>query len=250
MAVTAVSNVLGTINPIAEIIRRAHDAGAVVLVDGAQSVPHQKIDVQALDCDFLAFSGHKMLGPSGVGVLYGKRELLEAMPPFFGGGEHDQRSDAGRVSAPAICRRSSRPARRRSCRPSAWGRRSIISTRVGLEAIARHERRLTQRAHEVLAAVGGVRILGPAPRAQGRHRQFRVRSGRPHAHDVAQVLDRHGVAIRAGHHCTMPLHKRYGVAATARASFYFYNTLAEVEKLGEALEQFKGFFRPRKRVAR
>jgi cysteine desulfurase/selenocysteine lyase len=242
VSITAVSNVLGTVNPIAEIIRRVHDAGALALVDGAQSVPHMRIDVQALDVDFLAFSGHKMLGPSGIGVLYGKRDLLQAMPPFLGGGgmikevtlEGFQplflpgKFEAGTPPiVPAV----------------ALGAAIDYLNAVGLEAIEAHERRLTERAHEVLAAVGGIRILGPAPQYKTGIVSFVFESGRPHAHDVAQVLDRHGVAVRAGHHCTMPLHKRFGVTATARASFYLYNTLAEVDKLGEALEQVKRVFR-------
>ena len=242
VSVTAVSNVLGTINPIAEIIGRAHDVGAIVLVDGAQSVPHMKIDVQALDVDFLAFSGHKMLGPSGVGVLYGKRELLEAMPPFLGGG--------GMIKEVTLegFRPLFLPGKFEAGTPPivpavALGAAIDYLNAVGLEAIEEHEHRLTRRAHEVLEAVGGIRIIGPAPEHKSGIVSFVFDSGRPHAHDVAQVLDRYGVAIRAGHHCTMPLHKRFGVAATARASFYFYNTLAEVDKLGEALEQVKHVFR-------
>ncbi|MGO8688512.1 MAG: aminotransferase class V-fold PLP-dependent enzyme [Thermoguttaceae bacterium] len=239
VAITAVSNVLGTINPVAEIIRRAHQAGAVVLVDGAQSVPHQKTDVQALDADFLAFSGHKMLGPSGVGVLYGKRELLEAMPPFLGGGGMIRRVLPDRFEPGDL------PCKFEAGTPpivSAVGLRAAIDylDAVGFDAIARHERRLTQRTHEVLQAVEGVRILGPAPDRKAGIIAFTL--ARVHAHDVAEVLDRYGIAIRAGHHCAMPLHQRYGVAATARASFYFYNTLAEVEQLGPALEQAKRIF--------
>jgi cysteine desulfurase/selenocysteine lyase len=245
VAVTAVSNVLGTINPIAGIIRRAHDVGALALIDGAQGVPHMKIDVQALDADFLAFSGHKMLGPSGIGVLYGKRELLEAMPPFMGGGGMikevtlegfkplylPERFEAGTPPiVPAI----------------ALGAAIDYLNMVGMDAIAEYEHLLTRRAHEVLAAVGGIRILGPDPEHKAGIVSFVFESGRPHAHDVAQVLDRYGVAVRAGHHCTMPLHKRFNVAATARASFYFYNTLAEVDKLGEALEHVKHVFRRKK----
>ncbi len=242
VAVTAVSNVLGTINPIDEIIQRAHEVGALVLVDGAQSVPHMKIDVQALDVDFLAFSGHKMLGPSGVGVLYGKRELLDAMPPFLGGG--------GMIKEVTLegFRPGYLPCKFEAGTPPivpaiALGTAIDYLNAVGLDQIAAHEHRLTVRAHEVLDAVDGVRIIGPAPAYKTGIVSFVFSSGRPHAHDVAQVLDRYGVAIRAGHHCTMPLHKRFGVAATARASFYLYNTLAEVDKLGEALENVKHVFR-------
>ncbi len=245
VAVTAVSNVLGTINPIEEIVRRAHDVGAVVLVDAAQSVPHGPTDVKALDCDFLVFSGHKMLGPSGIGVLYGRRELLEAMPPFFGGGsmirrvaldgfqpaDLPQKFEAG---TPAIV--------------SAIGLGTAIDylERVGFEAIAEHERRLTRHAHQVLDAVGGIRIVGPQPEHKAGIVSFVFASGRPHPHDIAQLVDRCGIAIRAGHHCAMPLHKRLGLSATARASFYLYNTLEEVDKLGEALEQARNALRRRK----
>jgi len=246
VAVTAVSNVLGTINPVGEIVRRSHAAGAVVLVDGAQSVPHQKTDVQALDADFLVFSGHKMLGPSGVGVLYGRRELLEAMPPFLGGGSmiREVRLDGFEPG--------DLPARFEAGTPpivAAIGLGAAIDylNAVGLEAIHGHERRLTERAHEVLHALGGVRILGPEPQHKGGIVSFTVDG--VHAHDVAQLLDRHGVAVRAGHHCAMPLHKRYGILATARASFYLYNTLDEVDRFGEALDKARQVFtRHRRRM--
>ena len=239
MAVTAVSNVLGTINPIAELVRRAHEAGVLVLVDGAQSVPHQKTDVQALDVDFLVFSGHKMLGPSGVGVLYGKQELLERMPPFLGGGSMIRRVMLDRFEPGDL------PARFEAGTPPivpaiALGTAIDYLDRIGMDAIERHERRLAGRAHDVLAQVEGVRLLGPSPAEKTGIVSFTL--DRIHAHDVAEVLDRHGIAVRAGHHCAMPLHKRYGVTATARASFYLYNTLAEVDRLGDAVEQVKRVF--------
>jgi cysteine desulfurase/selenocysteine lyase len=243
VAFAAVSNVLGTIAPIGEIVRRAHAVGAVALIDGAQSVPHQATNVVQLGCDFLAFSGHKMLGPSGVGVLYGKRELLEAMPPFFGGGSmikevHWDRFSPGELPAkfeagtPAIV-----PA---IALGAAIGYLSAIET----DALVRHERELTRRAHEVLGRLGGVQIFGPEPEHKTGIVSFVV--DRVHAHDVAQIVDGQGVAVRAGHHCAMPLHQRLGVAATARVSFYLYNTLEEVDRLGEALECAKSVFRPRK----
>lgn len=239
MAVTAVSNVLGTINPIAELVRRAHEVGALVLVDGAQSVPHRKTDVQALDVDFLVFSGHKMLGPSGVGVLYGKQELLERMPPFMGGGGMIRRVMLDRFEPGDL------PARFEAGTPPivpaiALGTAIDYLDRIGMDAIECHERRLAQRAHAVLAQVEGVRLLGPSPAEKSGIVSFTL--DRIHAHDVAEVFDRHGIAIRAGHHCAMPLHKRYGVTATARASFYLYNTLAEVDRLGAAVEQVKRVF--------
>jgi cysteine desulfurase / selenocysteine lyase len=246
VAFAAVSNVLGTITPAKEIIRRAHEVGAVTLVDGAQSVPHQKTDVVPLDCDFLAFSGHKMLGPSGIGVLYGKRELLEAMPPFLGGGSMIKEVYLDRFSPGEL------PGKFEAGTPAivpaiALGAAIDYLGAVGLENIGLHERRLTRRAHEVLRNVDGVRILGPDVEDKASIVSFVVE--RVHAHDVAQLLDRQGIAVRAGHHCAMPLHKRLEVLATARASFYFYNTMEEVERLGEALESVKSVFHPRKRVS-
>jgi len=239
VAFTAISNVLGTINPVAEIIRRAHQAGALVLLDGAQSVPHQKTDVQALDVDFLVFSGHKMLGPSGVGVLYGKRELLDAMPPFLGGGSMIRRVLLDRFEPGDL------PAKFEAGTPpivSAIGLGAAIDylNRIGMQAIAHHERLLVSRAHEIFENIDGLRILGPAPQHKAGIVSFTL--DHVHAHDVAEVLDRSGIAIRAGHHCAMPLHKRYNVGATARASFYLYNTLAEVEQLGPALDAAKQVF--------
>jgi len=243
VAFAAVSNVLGTITPAKEIIRRAHEVGAVALLDGAQSVPHQKTDVADLDCDFLAFSGHKMLGPSGVGVLYGKRELLEAMPPFLGGGSMIKEVFLDHFSPGEL------PNKFEAGTPPivpAIGLATAIDylNAVGMEAIHRHERQLIIRAHEVLGRVAGVRIYGPAPEHKAGIVSFAL--DRIHAHDVAQLLDRHGIAVRAGHHCAMPLHERLGVSATARASFYLYNTLEEVDRLGETLEQVKRVFRPRR----
>jgi cysteine desulfurase / selenocysteine lyase len=246
VAFAAVSNVLGTITPAKEIIRRAHEVGAVALVDGAQSVPHQVTDVVELDCDFLAFSGHKMLGPSGVGVLYGRRELLEAMPPFLGGGSMIKEVYLDHFSPGEL------PSKFEAGTPPivpaiALGAAIDYLGAVGIENIRRHERRLTRRAHEVLQSVSGVRIVGPDAENKAGIVSFVMDP--IHAHDVAQLLDRQGIAARAGHHCAMPLHKRLGVSATARASFYLYNTMEEVERLGEALESVKSVFRPRKRVS-
>jgi cysteine desulfurase/selenocysteine lyase len=240
VAVTAVSNVLGTINPIEEIVRQAHAAGAVVLIDAAQSAPHLATDVERLGADFLAFSGHKLMGPSGVGILYGRRELLEAMPPFLGGGSMIRRVKLDGFEPADL------PAKFEAGTPPivpAIGLGAAIDylTRIGLDAIHEHERLLTVRAHEVLEAVGGVHFLGPSPDKKSGIVSFTVDG--VHAHDVAQLLDRQGIAIRAGHHCTMPLHKRLGVNASARASFYCYNTLAEVDRLGEALDEAKRIFR-------
>ncbi len=240
VAVTAISNVLGTITPLEEIIRLAHQAGAVVLVDGAQSVPHEPIDVQRIGADFYAFSGHKMMGPSGVGVLYGREELLEKMPPFLGGGSMIRRVKVEGFEPAEL------PARFEAGTPPivpAIGLGTAIDylENVGLARIQAHETMLTRRAHEVLAEVGEIQILGPAPEHKSGIVSFVVDG--IHAHDIAQLADRHGVAVRAGHHCAMPLHKHLGVTASTRASFYLYNTTAEVELLGEALRDAKRVFR-------
>jgi cysteine desulfurase/selenocysteine lyase len=255
VALTAVSNVLGTINPVAEVIGRAHEVGAVVLVDGAQSVPHQTTDVAALDGDFLAFSGHKMLGPSGIGVLYGKRELLERMPPFLGGGGMirnvwvDRFEPAGLGDAD-----DPRPARFEAGTPPivpAIGLAAAIDylQHVGLDAIHEHEQALTARAHRLLESIPGLRILGPAPAAKAGIVSFTLADDRIrpiHGHDVAEYLDRRGIAVRASHHCAEPLHRRYGLDATVRASFYFYNTPEEIDLLGEALLEIRHAFRRRR----
>jgi cysteine desulfurase/selenocysteine lyase len=245
VAVTAVSNVLGTINPVAEIARRAHAAGALILVDAAQSVPHASTDVIEMSCDFLAFSGHKMLGPSGVGVLYGRRELLEAMPPFLGGGSMISRVTTDGFEPAEL------PAKFEAGTPAivpAIGLGAAIDylSTVGLNQIGGYERQLAKRAHELLGRVGGVRFLGPDPVHKAGIVSF-VHE-RIHAHDIAQLLDRAGVAVRAGHHCAMPLHKKLGVNASCRASFYFYNTPSEIEKLAEALEDCLRVFNRRDRA--
>lgn len=240
VAVTAVSNVLGTINPVREIARRAHQAGAVMLLDAAQSVPHATTNVIELEVDFLAFSGHKMMGPSGVGVLYGRESLLDAMPPFLGGGGMIRRVYPDRFEPADL------PAKFEAGTPpivSAVGLGAAIDylEQIGMPAIHQYEQLLTVRAHELLSQIGGIRFLGPGPAKKTGIVSFTVDG--VHAHDVAQLLDRQGVAIRAGHHCTMPLHKRLGINASNRASFYFYNTMAEVETLAAALQDAKQVFR-------
>src|SRR5690606_31461096 len=213
VAITAVSNVLGAINPIQEIARRAHTAGARVLVDAAQRAPHQTTDVQAWDAEFVAFSGHKMLGPSGVGVLYGRLELLDAMPPFLGGGSMIRRVTHSGFEA------ADPPAKFEAGTPPivpAIGLGVAIDylDQVGLDRIHQYEQVLTAHAHTLLEDLGGVRLLGPAPAKKAGIVSFTVEG--IHAHDIAQILDRHGVAIRAGHHCAMPLHKRLGIVASNR----------------------------------
>jgi cysteine desulfurase/selenocysteine lyase len=240
VAITAVSNVLGTINPLSPVTDKAHQAGARVLVDAAQSVPHQHTDVRAMGADFVVFSGHKMLGPTGVGVLYGRRELLEAMPPFLGGGSMISRVTTNGFEPAEL------PAKFEAGTPpivSAIGLGAAIDylQAAGMEAIQAHEHALCLRAHEVLSSIGGVRVLGPGPEHTAGIVSFTVE--KIHAHDVAQLLDRQGVAVRAGHHCAMPLHKRLGVNATTRASVYLYNTPEEIDHLGTAIEEAKRVFR-------
>ena len=240
VAVTAVSNVLGTINPLETIVAKAHSAGAVVLVDAAQSVPHMATDVQALDVDFLAFSGHKICGPSGIGVLYGRESLLDAMPPFLGGGSMITHVEIDSF-APGVL-----PAKFEAGTPPivpAVGLGAAIDyvSSVGLDRIHEHECLLAARAHEILAAAGDVRFLGPEPDKKAGIVSFVVDGIQ--SLDLAQVLDQHGIAIRAGHHCTMPLHKRLGIASSARASFYLYNTLEEVERLADGMQAARKFFK-------
>ncbi len=245
VAVTEVSNTLGTINPIAEIVAKAHAAGALVLVDAAQSAPHLPTDVRALDVDFLAFSGHKMLGPSGVGVLYGKEALLDAMPPFLGGGSMINEVKLDRFTSAAL------PAKFEAGTPPivpAIGMSAAIDylEQVGLAAIHRHERELTRYAYEALSQIEGLRILGPSPEYRTGLVSFSF--DRIHAHEFAQVLnDQFGVAVRAGHHCTQPLHTLLGITASTRASFYLYNTPEEVDRLIEGVVAVQEMFAPKGR---
>jgi cysteine desulfurase/selenocysteine lyase len=244
VAVAAVSNVLGTINPIDAIVARARAAGALVLVDAAQSVPHGHTDVQVWGADFVVFSGHKMLGPTGVGVLYGRRELLEAMPPFLGGGSMIKRVTTAGFETAEL------PAKFEAGTPpivSAIGLGAAIDylNQIGMEVIHAHERQLCGQAHEVLSTVPGLRFLGPPPALKSGIVSFVI--DRVHAHDIAQLLDRQGIAVRAGHHCAMPLHKRLKIAASTRASFYFYNTPEEIERLAAGLAEIKQFFSRKKR---
>ena len=245
VALTAISNVLGTINPVAEIIEAAHQQGAVVLVDAAQSVSHAATDVQQLNADFLVFSGHKMKGPSGVGVLYGRESLLDAMPPFLGGGSMIRRVTLDSFESADL------PAKFEAGTPPivpAVGLGAAIDylNSVGIDRIQRHEAMLMARMHHVLENVGGVSFLGPADLTHKAGIVSFTVDGL-HAHDVAQLLDARGVAIRAGHHCAMPLHRRLGINASNRASIYLYNTLEEIDLLGEGLEGAKSVFQGRKR---
>jgi len=235
VAFTHMSNVLGTINPAQEMIAQAHAAGAIVLLDAAQSVPHLPIDVQALEADFVCFSGHKMLGPTGIGVLYGKRDLLEAMPPFMGGGDMIRtvklrestwndlpwKFEAG---TPAIA--------------EAVGLGAAVDylSTLGMENVQRHEQELTAYAIERLSSVPNLTIYGPPAHQRGGVISFTL--GDIHPHDLASILDQEvGVAIRAGHHCAQPLMERFGLSATARASFYVYTMKEEIDTLVRGLER-------------
>lgn len=247
VAVASVSNVLGTVNPVADIARRAHAAGALVLVDAAQSVPHRKTDVTALGADFLAFSGHKMLGPSGIGVLYGRKELLDAMPPFLGGGSMINRVYLDRFTPAEL------PAKFEAGTPPiapaiALGAAIDYLHAIGLDAIDRHEHELVRYAYQRLQEIDGLRILGPSLEHRASLVSFVL--AQPHSHDVAQLLDQQGIAVRAGHHCTQPLHDRLGISASTRASFYLYNTPAEVDLLVDTVRQIQDRFKPQGRQRR
>jgi len=240
VAVTHASNVLGTVNPVREIADAAHKVGAVVLVDGAQSVPHMAVDVQALGCDFFALSGHKMLGPTGSGVLYGKRALLEAMPPFLGGGEMIRE-----VTATGF-RCNDLPYKFEAGTPAiaeAIGLGVAVDylQHVGLDKIRQHEREVTAYVLERMAEFPEITIYGPRD-ASLRSGLVAFTMGDIHPHDMATFLDEDGIAIRAGHHCAQPLHKHLGLSATSRASFYLYNTRAEIDVFVEALRKVKKFF--------
>lgn len=249
VAVTAVSNTLGTVNPIVELTQLAHDAGAVILVDGAQSVPHMTTDVRLLGVDFLAFSGHKMTGPSGIGILYGKQALLQAMPPYQGGGGMINRVYADRYT-PAELPEKFEAGTPPIAAAIALGAAVDYLQRVGLDAIHAHEQVLVEHAHRRLSEVEGIRILGPAPEHRAGLVSFVL--DRPHSHDIAQLLDAEGIAVRAGHHCTQPLHDLLGITASTRASFYLYNTLEEVDHLVDSLAAIRQRFQPtgRKRKPR
>ena len=236
---TQMSNVLGTINPAEEIIQSAHQVGAVVLVDAAQSVPHLPVNVKELDADFLAFSAHKMCGPTGIGVLYGKRSLLDAMPPYMGGGDMIKRVELRGFSPNDL------PHKFEAGTPAiaeAIGLSAAIKylKQIGMDVIARHEHELIQQALEKLEEIPGVQVFGPPAEKKGGVASFTL-SG-VHPHDVAQILDRDGIAVRAGHHCAMPLHTKFNIPATTRASFYLYNTLEEVDRLVDAVYKVKHLF--------
>ncbi len=239
VSLTHVSNVLGTVNPVAEIARRTHARGAIVVVDAAQSLPHLGVDVRGLDCDFLAFSAHKMLGPTGIGALYGKRALLDATPPFMGGGEMIRevrlagstwnetpwKFEAGTMNIADTI---------------AFGAAIDYIEKIGFASIAEHSRELARETMRLLGDIPGVTIYGPPPEERGGIVSFTLDD--IHPHDVATVLDHEGVAVRAGHHCAMPLHTKLGVVATTRASFYVYNLPSDIAALAEGVRKAKNLF--------
>ncbi|MFO7320158.1 MAG: cysteine desulfurase [Chloroflexota bacterium] len=232
VTVMHVSNVLGTINPVADMARQAHEAGALILVDAAQSAPHMPLDVQALDVDFLAFSGHKMAGPTGIGVLYGKRELLEAMPPWMGGGDMISRVTLEGSTWNEL------PYKFEAGTPSiaqAIGLGVAVDylSALGMDKIQAHEHALTEYALERLAEIPGITLYGPDVAQRAGVTSFTLDG--VHPHDIAQILDSVGVAIRAGHHCAQPLHDFFGIPASARASYYLYNTFEEIDALANGL---------------
>lgn len=238
LCVTHMSNVLGTINDVKGLARIAHAHGALILVDGAQSVPHMRIDVADLDCDFLAFSGHKVYGPMGTGILWARESILEAMPPWMGGGDMIR---AVRLTGSTW---NDLPWKFEAGTPNVEGSIGLGAaidyvSAIGMEAIGDREAGLTRHALDVLDAVGGLVMHGRSPT---RGAVFSFSLGAIHPHDVAQYLDRTGIAVRAGHHCAQPLMRLLGVPATTRASLAFYNTEDELDRLGEALEGARSFY--------
>ena len=240
VSIVLVSNIFGTINPTGRLRERTREVGALLLLDASQAVPHRPVDVVELDADFIAFTGHKMLGPTGIGVLWGRGDLLAAMPPFLGGGSMIEtvRMEGSTFAAP--------PARFEAGTPpiaEAVGLGAAVDylSSIGMEAIAEHETQLTGYALDALASVPDLRIFGP-PTPVGRGGTISFALGDIHPHDVGQVLDAHGVQVRVGHHCARPACARFGVAATTRASFYLYNTAAEVDALVQALATVREVF--------
>ncbi|AUG80180.1 cysteine desulfurase [Kitasatospora sp. MMS16-BH015] len=237
---TLVSNLLGTVNPVEAIVRRAQAVGALVLIDASQAAPHMVLDVQALEADFVAFTGHKMLGPTGIGVLWGRQELLEDLPPFLGGGEMIETVTMGASTyAPA-------PHKFEAGTPpiaQAVGLGAAIDylSNIGMERIAEHEHTITEYAVARLQEVPGLRIIGPRT-AVDRGAAISFVLGDIHPHDVGQVLDEQGIAVRVGHHCARPVCLRYGIPATTRASFYLYSTPADVDALIDGLHHVRNFF--------
>jgi cysteine desulfurase / selenocysteine lyase len=241
VAFTHQSNVMGTVPPVTELVRRAREVGALTVLDACQSVPHSPVDFAALDVDFAVFSGHKMLGPSGVGVLYGRREMLEALPPFLTGGSMIElvKMEGSTYAPPPQRFEAGVPM---TSQAVGLGAAVDYLSAVGMERIAEHERALTERALDGLSKMDDLRIIGPTD-TMDRGGAVSFVLGDVHAHDAGQVLDDLGIAVRVGHHCAWPLHRRFGLAATVRASFALYNTPTEVDALLAGVHEVRRFFR-------
>lgn len=231
---THMSNVLGTINPIKQMIRDAHQVGAVTVVDGAQSVPHFPVDVQDLGIDFLAFSAHKMGGPTGIGALFGREELLESMPPFLGGGDMIKKVTLRSFTANDLPHKfeAGTPA---IAEAIGFGAAVDYLSSIGMDEIARHEHLLISYALESLDEIPGIRLLGPSADQKGGVASFTLEG--LHPHDIAQILDYEGIAVRAGHHCAMPLHEKFAITASTRASLYLYNSEEDIDFLVDGLKK-------------
>ncbi|CAN5131043.1 cysteine desulfurase [soil metagenome] len=241
VSVTWVSNMLGTINPLAKIIEKAHSVGALVVVDASQAVPQMPVDFGSLGADFVAFTGHKMLGPTGIGVLWGRYDLLAELPPFLGGGEMIE------TVTMATSTYAAPPHRFEAGTPPiaqaiGLGFAADYLTAIGMDAVAAHEQQITAYALEGIQTVGGLTVVGPKE-AIDRGGAVSFTLDGVHPHDVSQLLDSQGVAVRAGHHCAKPIHQRFGVQSTTRASFYLYTTEAEIDALVEALEYTRKYFK-------
>jgi cysteine desulfurase/selenocysteine lyase len=235
------SNVLGTINPAREIIRMAKNAGAITLLDAAQSIPHFTVDVNEVDADFIAFSAHKMLGPTGIGALWGKRTILENMPPFLGGGDMIKKVFLRSFSANDLPHKfeAGTPA---IAEAIGFGAAVDYLVSAGMDRILQHEQRLVTYALEKLKRIHGLHVLGPdSVSAKGGVLSFTLED--IHPHDIAQILDSEGIAVRAGHHCAMPLHERFKITASTRASFYLYNDEEDIDHLIKGLEKVQQIFR-------
>lgn len=237
---TAVSNVFGTVSPVKQLVQAAHDVGALAMVDAAQAVPHMPVDVQEWGCDFMAFSAHKMCGPTGIGILYGKRHILEAMPPFMGGGDMIRRVTLDGSTWNDL------PHKFEAGTPGiaegiGLGTAVDYLSNLGMENVHAYEQYITNYALEALSEVENLQILGPSAAQRGGVASFTIQG--LHPHDIAELLDKDGIAIRAGHHCAMPLHHQCGINATARASFYIHTTTEEVDKLVVSLNRAKKVFR-------
>jgi cysteine desulfurase / selenocysteine lyase len=234
VAFTHMSNVLGTINPAKELVEAAHKAGAITLIDGAQSVPHFPVNVCELGTDFLAFSAHKMCGPTGVGVLYGRKDLLENLPPFMGGGDMIKKVFL-RSFTPNDLPHKFEAGTPAIAEAIGFGTAADYLNSIGMDQIAKHERSITTFAMRMLSEIKGLKIIGPPAENKGGVVSFTLEG--IHPHDVAQLVDRDGIAVRAGHHCAMPLHEKFGLPATTRASFYLYNTEKDVDSLVQSLHK-------------